>query len=121
LLRRHARALAALAVIALLTPSFAGAATAQKSAAAPFSLVICTTEGLVSVPLNDEAPASHGEHDDCPACLRVDLATALPPADTFVLVPPLEAVGPATPGITIAQPRGPPHARPDPTGPPART
>lgn len=119
-LRRQARALAALAVVATLAPSLVAAA--PKPEAASFSIVICTTEGLVTLAMGDEgpeAPASHGEREHCPACLRVDLAAALPPSDTSVPAPAAaEAPPPAATAITLAQPRAPPHARPDPTGPP---
>jgi hypothetical protein len=106
----------------MLAPSLAAAA-APKAAATPFSIVICTTEGLVTVALGDEAPhapASHGEHDHCPACLRLDPAAALPPAEATLAVPAPAPQARAPLAATAAAPRAPPHARPDPTGPPPR-
>jgi hypothetical protein len=120
-LRRQARALAALAVLAMLAPSLAAAA-APKPAAAAFSIVICTSEGLVTMAMGDEAPqapASHGEREHCPACLRADPALATPMQATTP-APPARASSVAPPPMRAGAPtRAPPHARPDKTGPPA--
>ncbi|WP_291296722.1 hypothetical protein [Elioraea sp.] len=119
-LRQKARALATLAVLAILAPALAGAIT-PRPAAAPFSLVICTTEGLVTIALGDElpsAPAGYGVRDHCPACLRADPALAMPPQAAPAAHPAHAAVMRQAPAFAAAPRRATPHARPDPTGPP---
>jgi hypothetical protein len=119
-LRRWARLLAMLALVAAIAPAVASAsATAQ---AAPVQLVICTAEGLVTLDLGGDRPADpthHAAAEPCLACLRADVA--LPPPPGLALPPPSSVALPAaSPAAVHATPGAPPHARPDATGPPGR-
>jgi len=112
-LRRRARLLAALAALALLLPTL----LPRNAAAAPtLTLVICTSDGLVSLPLDGDG--GEAQHVECAACLRHDLAALPPPA-----APPLAA--PASAAVAKAAPPPPalhhaaPHQRPPARAPPS--
>jgi hypothetical protein len=121
-LRLKARLLAALAALAIIAPLLA--AVTHRTFAAPFSLVICTADGLVTITLDDEEPASpaqHAEREHCPACLRTDPALTAPQQVAPAVPQAFAAVAAQPPRRSDASPRAPPHARPDPTGPPSHT
>jgi len=117
-LRRWARMLAMLAVVAAVAPAIASARAPAQ--AAPVQIVICTAEGLVTLDLGGDRPADpthHAAAEPCLACLRADLA--LPPPPASALPPPSSVALPAPSPVAVhAAPGAPPHARPDATGPP---
>ena len=117
-LRRHTGALLAVGLLALLAaPSLAAARGTPTAAAQGLTLVICTTQGLVAVPLGEDgAPAPSAEHEHCAACLGRDLLLAGAPgalAAPVALLP-----GAAEQGASHrALPS--PHLKPEARAPPA--
>lgn len=118
-LRLKARVLTAFALIAALAPAVV--ATIPPAQAAPFSVLVCTSEGLVNVVLGDASPAvpdSHTDREHCPACLRADPVLAMPPQAAPAEERAAAAIVRADHATAGAPRRVTAHARPDPTGPP---
>jgi hypothetical protein len=114
-LRLHARALAALALAALLVPAFAAAP--RDTGAKPL-LIVCTADGLVGIPLGEDRPDRGAEpQGHCAACLRADPDVLPPPAAA-----PLCAAATAAPAraatAAAAEPTAGPRLRPPTRGPP---
>ena len=113
LLRRRARLLAALAALAFLLP---GLAPRGAAAAPTLSLVICTADGLVSLPL--EGDGGEAQHAECAACLRHDLAALPPPAAPRLAAQAIAAIATAAPPPTALH-HAAPHQRPPARAPPS--
>jgi hypothetical protein len=124
-LRCGGHLLAVIALVSALVPAVAWAGRAAPAAtvgaAAPVEIVICTTNGLVTLALagdRQDAPSGLADEGHCAACLRMDPAVAPPPL--AAAPPPAPApVAEAPPAPAPAIPRATPHVRPDATGPPA--
>lgn len=114
-LRRHSGALALLGLLALL---LAPAMPDRQGRAEVFSLVICTTEGLVSIPLGEKnAPAPAKAHEHCAACLGRDLAFAPPPPAAPAPLPGWSVAAVPPPASPTPLPSS--HLRPHTRAPPA--
>ncbi|WP_158639066.1 DUF2946 family protein [Elioraea rosea] len=114
-LRRRSGALALLGLLALL---LAPAMPDREGRAEAFSLIICTTEGLVSVPVGEkDAPAPAEAHEHCATCLGRDLAFAPPPPPGPERRPGWSVAASHTPEPPAPHPS--PHLRPRTRAPPA--
>jgi hypothetical protein len=110
-LRRHRRATAWLAVLALLGNVLSGAWAMAKAAAPADGLlgphVICTSEGLVTLPAEDGSPPPVSTSTHCPACTLVP-GVALLVALSFVgpafAVVPLDLAPPNAEPVPVRRP-----------------
>jgi hypothetical protein len=119
-LRPRVRVLAALALLALVTPSFVDRSAADRGAADAFTLVICTVDGLVTLDADGgapDAPPHRHAGPDCAACLGRDLGLPPPDAAQGKAPPVVAQVLPSV--LCAAPPQTPPHLHPAARAPPA--